>query len=259
MLHRLGAGGSGRERLACAGDDAIAIAQLNFQREARGLRFEMGNEAGDVDARPVAEHVLRLREDVFQMRCRHGAQPHVAIDAAKREVINRAAEGRNVGALGGIELDHQDVLAVPIEVGRELERKRRVAALVFAEALAVEPHGARRHGAVEVHEDVLAAGLRRNAEVAAVGGDELRAFLVEAVPREPLVGVRDDDALEFGIVEGARARVLHALRREAPVAIHAQHEAAGPLRLRGDEIGQRQRGERRGARFHEVAAIHARS
>ncbi len=52
------------------------------------------------------EHVLGLSKNVLDEGGSDDAQGDFAIDAAKCEVIDLVAEGRNIGALGGIDLDN---------------------------------------------------------------------------------------------------------------------------------------------------------
>src|SRR6185369_17369010 len=99
------------------------------------------------------------------------------------------AEGRNVRPLAGSEVHRQHVLTVEIEVRRQVKRERRVAAPVFAETLAVDPHGGGGHGTFEVHENAVAACLGRELEAAAVAGNELITLFIKAVPGQPNVGV----------------------------------------------------------------------
>ena len=86
-------------------------------------------------------------------------------------------------------------------MGGEFEGEGREAALVFAEARAVDPDRGGGHYAFEVDEDALAARFGGQLEAAAIDRDELIGFLVEAVPGQRDVGVRNDHALERGIVE----------------------------------------------------------
>ena len=66
---------------------------------------------------------------------------------------------------------------------------------------AVDPDSGGGHHAFEVDEDALASRFRRKLEAAAIERDELVGLLVEAVPRQRDVGVRDHDAIEIGVVE----------------------------------------------------------
>ena len=128
------------------------------------------------------QHVFGLGEYIFNKGRGNDAQRNFAVDSAEGQVVDLIAERRNVGTLAGIDIHHQHVLAVEIDVRREVERERRVSALVFAQARAVDPHGRSGHGAFEIHEHTLAAGFGRKLETAAVAGDELVSLFVEAVP-----------------------------------------------------------------------------
>jgi hypothetical protein len=90
--------------------------------------------------------------------------------------------------------------------------------------LRLHPHGAGEHA--------LAAPRRLRAEVAAIDGDEFVALVVEAVPRQIDVGVRQRDALEFGIVEARRIGPSGRFAAEKPVAVR-RIDAAGWNRGRG--------------------------
>jgi len=66
---------------------------------------------------------------------------------------------------------------------------------------AVEADGGGGHDAREVHEHALALESSRQTEVAPVDRDELIASVVEAVPGQNAVGVREGHPLEAAIVE----------------------------------------------------------
>ena len=122
----------------------------------------------------------------------------------------------------------QDVGGVGLQVRRQLEGEGRVAAAIFAELVAVDGDGGCGHDAGKVHENA-AAGLRRQLEVAAIDGDELEILFVETVPGEDLVGVRDGDALEFGVVEIRGGRARDRAPAEKPVPVHRQDPAEGAV------------------------------
>ena len=128
------------------------------------------------------EHVFGLGENIFYEGLRDDAQGDFAVDAAEGEVIDLIAEGRNVGALGGIDFHCENVVAVEINVRRKFKREGREATLVFAQAHAVQPDGGGGHHAFKVDEDTLAARGGGQAEAAAIDGDELIGFFVDAVP-----------------------------------------------------------------------------
>src|SRR5262249_28456563 len=95
-------------------------------------------------------------------------QRDFAINAAEGQVVDFVSEGRDVGTLGGVDVNSKNVFSVEVDVRREIEGERRVSALVFAKALAVDPYSGGRHHTLEIDEDVLAAGLWRQLETAAV-------------------------------------------------------------------------------------------
>src|SRR5689334_1898113 len=159
-------------------DDPIAITKFGFERERSLLRRKTRDETGDVHRRMIRHHIARLSEDVLQVGSLHETQTHIAIDSAKGEVIDQPAEWRNIGALGGIEFHRQEVVAVPLDMWRELEGERSISALVFAQTLAIDPHGRGRHCAIEIDENMPLASFWRQTEFAAVDGDELIRLLV---------------------------------------------------------------------------------
>ena len=114
------------------GDGAVAFAEFDFD----GLRVVGSFQVLDVDVHIerglAAQHVLWFRENIVDVGGGNDAEPDFAIDAAEGEVVDLIAEGRNVVALGGVEIDGQDIFAVEIDVRSQVERKRRVAAFVFA-------------------------------------------------------------------------------------------------------------------------------
>jgi len=89
-------------------------------------------EAFDVDRWGWAEDVFGTGEDVVEVRLRDDAEGNLAVDAAEGEVVDLVAEGRDVGALGGVALDRENVAAGGVEEAGELEREGRVAAAIFA-------------------------------------------------------------------------------------------------------------------------------
>jgi len=137
----------------------------------------------DIDLyRGVGENVLRFGVDVFDEDLRDDAESDLAVDAAEGEVVDFVAEGWDVFAFGGIDVEREDVV-LWLEVMGELEAEGCVAAAILAELVAVAVDGGGEHDAFEVGEDALALRGGGDVELAAIGGDELEVAVVEAVPR----------------------------------------------------------------------------
>ena len=83
----------------------------------------------------------------------------------------------------------------------EFEREGCKATLVFAEKNAVDPDGGSGHGAFKIHEDTLACRSLRHFEPSPIGGDEFVILVVEVVPGQCNIRVRDDDWFKLRIVE----------------------------------------------------------
>src|ERR1700751_604431 len=156
-----------------------------------------------VQSRMRAQHIFWFREDILYERARNNAKRNFAIDSAESKVINLVSKRRNVRSLGRIEVNRKNILSVEIDMWRQVERKRRVSTLVFTEFGAVDPDGRSRHGTLEVHKHMLAACFGRKPEAATITRHEFVALLIEAVPRDFDVGVRNDHALVTRVIKVA--------------------------------------------------------
>ena len=215
-----------RHFLRTFGENAFSVDQFHFQRQGFMQCFQMLNETIDIDAGTRRKHILWPNENVLD-ECRwDDAQGNFAIDAAECKVIDFVSERRNVRTLRGIDIDGKDIFPIKIEMRRQLKRKWRVPALVFAEALAVDPYGGCRHHAFEIDEDMLSARLRRELETAAVERHKLVSLLVKAVPRKGDICMRDYHSVEFAVVEFFSMAPRHELAAIAPFAIHGQNETS---------------------------------
>src|SRR5450755_2012691 len=171
------------------------------------------------------------------------------------------AEGRNVRPLGRIHIHRQQVFTSEINMRREVKGERRVASLVLAQPLSVDPHGGSGHDAFKVHEDAVAARLGRKLGPAAVTGDELVAFFVKAVPGQANIGVRNHDALISGVVEIARVHSFHDCAAISPVPVQGQNQSSLGSHWLGGAVGEggasnrRARDESAGG-LEKVASVH---
>ena len=188
----------------------IAVAKFDFEGQGLFEILEALNMAIHIQRGMRGENIFGLGKNIFDKGGGNDAQGDFAIDATEGEVVDLIAEGRDVGRSVESNVDGENIFAVKIEMRSEFERKRRVAAFVFAEADAIDPHGGGGHDAFKVDEDVFALRFGRQREAAAIDGNEFVGFVVEAVPGQIDIGVGNDDAIESGIVEGL---VVRALRR----------------------------------------------
>ena len=199
--------------------------------------------------------------DVLEEDLRDDAEGDLAVDAAEGEVVDLVAEGRDVGALGRVDVEREYVVARGIEVVGELEGKGRVAAAILAEFVAVEVDGGGGHDAFEVDEDALAGGGVGDFQLAAVGGDELVVLVLKAVPRQRNIAVRDDDFGKARVVKAGLVRAFDDGRVIAPAAIDGVHGAAGGHARAFFRCGQRglceaRARDQRSTALKEAATIH---
>jgi hypothetical protein len=215
---------------------------------------EAVHEAGvllvELDARLAHEHARRLDE------------AHAAGQAAVVPPVGVQRRQR-VGAARVVDLDDDRVVARAHQPGH-LERERREAALVLAEALAVQPHRRALRRRSELHERA-AARLKGGVEAALIPD---RPFVIEQVGalRVPVAGhlqrrracevVLDEVRLvaRLGVVEVAvRARLAAVV--EAAVVVRVDDDVPGAVEaLPGAPVGEPQR--RRG-RCSARRATHA--
>ena len=178
----------------------------------------------------------------------HGSgdvQPHVAVDAgagipARGLILGREAHG-------------QHVLLAELDVRREIEREALIAVGASAQLLAVDPDGGVRHGAIELHAEVLALGAGRHREVLAIPGHAeerqtavVRADLaVERTLDSPIVG--QVERAPGGVVESGLLGAGGFALEEAPVVSDADASVGADLDFGGSRAGgagERQQQER---------------
>src|SRR5215475_9526726 len=90
----------GGNTLGAFGQNTAAFEKRDFYRERLVRCVKVLNEAVNLERGMRAEHVFRLREDVFDERPRHDAKRNFPIDPAEGQVVNFVSKGRDVGTLG---------------------------------------------------------------------------------------------------------------------------------------------------------------
>src|SRR3954471_4511042 len=112
MNDGISGGRGGRNLLRASGEDLVTIHKGDFEAK-RILRGSGELEvAVYFHAGTTGENALRSRENVLQEDVGNDSQLHLTIHAAEGEVVDLVAKGRDVGALGGIHVDHQNILAI---------------------------------------------------------------------------------------------------------------------------------------------------
>src|SRR5882724_184110 len=262
--NRFSGGLSSRQALRALSEYTITLAETDFESQGISRCLRVLKIASDIEGGVVSQHIFGFGEDILKERRRNNKQRNFAVNAAEGQVVDLMAERRNVRSLAGIDIHRQQVLSVEIEVRCKVKGKRRVATLVFAQLLAVDPNGGGGHDAFEVHEDAATPCLGRKLKAAAVAGDEFIALFVKAVPGQADVGVGNDDALIAGVVEIARVRSIHDRAAKSPVPIQRQNQPTLRSHRLGGGVGQggacdgRTRDEGASG-FEEVASVHVAS
>jgi hypothetical protein len=72
------------------------------------------DEACHVERWMLAQDILGLRDDILDVGGWDDAQRYFAINSAEREVINAIAKGRNIRALGRIDVHSEQIVSVKI-------------------------------------------------------------------------------------------------------------------------------------------------
>src|SRR5437588_2383162 len=261
MHNRIGGSRRRRNTLPCFGYNLITIAQHSLESKGLLRSFEVLDVTVHVQSWMRTQHLLGLREDIFQKRSGNNPQRHFPINAAEREVINLIAEGRNVGALARIKVHHQDVLAIEIDVRRQIEREWSVSSFVFAQLRCIDPNRRSGHRSFEVDKHMLPTRFRRKLETTTIAGYKFIRFLVETMPRNSNISVRNDHALVTGVIEIASVRRFGYVPVVAPVPVDwNDHASGGGSRVRRIaakcRLGESSGGDQRPGRLNELASIH---
>src|ERR1700682_2255061 len=119
--HRLGRSCRGWNALGSFGHCPIAIEQFDFNRQWIARGFQVLQKTIHVERRLRRKYVLGPGKYILDKRGGNNAKRYFAVNAAKSEIVDFVTEGRNVGALTGVDIDRQDVLALKVEVSSEFE------------------------------------------------------------------------------------------------------------------------------------------
>jgi hypothetical protein len=134
--------------------------------------------------------------------------------------------------------------------------------------LSAEPHDTDPdrgggHDTLEVDENVAASRFGRQFEAPAVNGDKLIGFVVEAVPGQADIRVRNDDAFESGVVELAPARTFNKRFAVSSMPVAGKNHAPLGHGIAGERWMARKRAgckrcarDDRARRLQKVAHVH---
>src|ERR1017187_9180621 len=107
----------------------------------------------------------------------------------------------------------------------QLERERRKSAFILAEKRAIDPYRRGGHCPFEIHKHAFSSRVPRIFEPPAISRDKCIFLLIEAVPRQLNVGVRNSHDLKRRIIEIRSVSAIHFRRVVPPTAIHRQYRS----------------------------------
>ena len=140
----------------------------------------------------AAENVRRLDLDGVDRDRGGDLQPDVAVDAGIGEIVDLAAEGRDLRVLAAVDADGDEVVA-GAELAGQPGLEGRVAVVVRRDLDAVDLDRGVGHGAVEDERDLAAGEVRPPGEACLIGEAALVGGLVEVVERQLDGAVRQGD------------------------------------------------------------------
>jgi hypothetical protein len=205
--------------LRCFGHCAVGLAEFHFKCQGLSRRLRMLKEAVYIQAGMLAEHAFGLRKNILDKCCWNDAPPDFSIDPSKSQIVDLIAKRRDVRPLRRVHIHRQHIFSAEIDVRRQIKRKRRIAALVLAEAHAIDLNGRGGHHSFEIDENTLATRLGWQTKTSSVDGPKLTLLFVEAVPGQPYICVRNSDALKRGVVKLPRVRFFDKCMAVTPTSV----------------------------------------
>jgi hypothetical protein len=196
--------------------------------------------------------------NVLDINLRNDSQPNLAVDTPKREVIDFIPKRRYVFPLGGIDVQRKHISGRR-QVLSEFETEGSIATAILSKTLAVAPDSGSQHHAFKVDKDPLVIRTRRQVERTPIRGDELIIAVIEAVPWQDNIRVRDCDASKPGIIEARLVYVGGGLVGVAPASVKRKYNAAcsNRMRWRGEGVCRNLKGRRESSgRLQERSTIH---
>jgi len=219
-----GAGGRGRRRrtrrrahASPRRADAHAVEpHLDVDLEALAGVLVIADLDLDAEGGAPRQYVARSEGYLAQPDRADDLEAHLAVDAAVAQVVDRAAEGRHVRPLPGVDDHGERARSRDRQVIRDVDGERGVAADVGACEHTLDVDLGRGGDAVEVQEGAVPRRQWAGLDRASIGRDVLVGRGVDVVVREVRDGVRHVDEVQAGVVE-SRMEVIRARpRREAP-------------------------------------------
>src|SRR5580700_3449253 len=171
-------------------------------------------------------------------------------------------KGRDVRPLRRVHINGEHVFTAEVDVRRQIERKRRVATFVLAQPHAVDPNGRGGHDPFEVDENPLATCLRGQTKTTPVDGYKLILLVVEAMPGQPDIRMRNDDVIKRRVVELPPVRPFDEGPVVPPIPIDGKNHPAHNVGRRGHGITGKQPWHKGGSRkdsargLHKISSVH---
>ena len=159
-------------------------------------RHRRVKEAFHLKRRVVCEWIDRSSDHVFDIERGNNPKIDLAINPAKGQIVDLVAEGRNIVTLGRVHMHSENIVPSPIHMLRQLKGERSITTLVLAELLPVDPYRRSRHRPFEIDKNPLTSLRTWQLEMPAVRRNELILLIIEGVPWQRLIRVRNHNARE---------------------------------------------------------------
>ena len=172
-LFRDASGGDFRHVLRAGGLASVGPDDAVLDAHPDGFRAAVGHQRPHLDRGPFGRDLGGREVDARRSevgRCHvhlvGQEQAHVAVDAAEEGEVGR--QGRDVGVVGVVHLDGEEVFAARDDVFRDVEDEARVAARVFPGVMAVDVEPHHLIGPLETEIRLLRGGVGREDDPFAV-------------------------------------------------------------------------------------------
>jgi hypothetical protein len=144
----------------------------------------------------------------------------LAINSAVGHIVDNIAEGRNVKALAGVNLDYEDISLTVAEGVGKIEGEGGIATVMLADFLAVKKDLRIVGDALEGEKNALSLPFGLGIKSLAISRNRLILILGEVVKGELLCSMRDSYALDLRTVKLGVVEIFIKIVGKLPIIIY---------------------------------------